>query len=137
MVDKNGLSYTFPFGYGLSYSEFTFNDLSLAMSESGLSVKFTVKNIGKYKASVVAMVFLSFPDEVKNYPIRVFKGFEKKELEINASSDIEIIVEPHDLSYYSVDNSDFVRPTTGQYKVYVGINAQEFNKLSGTVNASY
>jgi hypothetical protein len=66
-----------------------------------------------------------------------FKGFEKKELEIDASSDIEIIVEPHDLSYYSVDKSDFVRPTTGQYKVYVGINAEEFNKLSGTVNASY
>ncbi len=62
------------------------------MSESGLNVKFNVKNIGLYKASVVAMVFLTFPEEVKNYPIRVFKGFEKKELDINASSEIEIIV---------------------------------------------
>ena len=80
--DKNNIAYTYPFGYGLSYSEFSFSDLSLSMSESGLSVKFTVKNTGSYKASVVPMVFLTFPEEVKNYPVRVFKGFEKKELDI-------------------------------------------------------
>jgi len=80
--DKNNIAYTYPFGYGLSYSEFAFSDLSLSMSESGLSVKFTVKNTGSYKASVVPMVFLTFPEEVKNYPVRVFKGFEKKELDI-------------------------------------------------------
>jgi len=135
--DKNSLSYTFPFGYGLSYSEFTFSDLSLSMSESGLSVKFTVKNTGVYKASVVAMVFLTFPEEVKNYPIRVFKGFEKKELNINESSNIEIIVDSHDLSYYSVDNNDFVRPKTGKYKVYVGIDAKDYNKLEKEIDASY
>ena len=135
--DKNSLSYTFPFGYGLSYSEFTFSDLSLSMSESGLSVKFTVKNTGVYKASVVAMVFLTFPEEVKNYPIRVFKGFVKKELDINASSEIEIIVESHDLSYYSVDSNDFVRPKTGKYKVYVGIDAKDYNKLEKEVDANY
>ncbi len=101
--DKNNIDYTFPFGYGLSYSEFSFSDLSLKMSKDGLSVKFNVKNSGSYKASVVAMVFLTFPEEVKNYPIRVFKGFEKKELDIGTSSEIEIIVEPHDLSYYSVE----------------------------------
>ena len=78
------------------------------MSKDGLSVKFNVKNIGDYKASVVAFVFLTFPDEVKNYPVRVFKGFEKKELNINSSSEIEIIIVPHDLSYYSVKKNDFV-----------------------------
>ena len=107
------------------------------MSESGLSVKFTVKNTGVYKASVVAMVFLTFPEEVKNYPIRVFKGFEKKELNINESSNIEIIVDSHDLSYYSVDNNDFVRPKTGKYKVYVGIDAKDYNKLEKEIDASY
>ena len=76
--DKNNIAYTYPFGYGLSYSEFSFSDLSLSMSESGLSVKFTVKNTGSYKASVVPMVFLTFPEEVKNYPVRFLKVFKKK-----------------------------------------------------------
>ena len=107
------------------------------MSESGLSVKFTVKNTGSYKASVVPMVFLTFPEEVKNYPVRVFKGFEKKELDVDASSNITIIVDAHDLSYYSVNNNDFVRPKTGKYKVYVGIDARDYNKLEGEIDASY
>ena len=135
--DKNNIAYTYPFGYGLSYSEFTFSDLALSMSESGLSVKFTVKNTGSYKASVVPMVFLSFPEEVTNYPVRVFKGFDKKELDVNASSNIEIIVDAHDLSYYSVNNNDFVRPKTGKYKVYVGIDAKDYNKLGGEIDANY
>jgi beta-glucosidase len=135
--DKNNIAYTYPFGYGLSYSEFTFSDLALSMSESGLSVKFTVKNTGSYKASVVPMVFLSFPEEVTNYPVRVFKGFDKKELDVNASSNIEIIVDAHDLSYYSVNNNDFVRPKTGKYKVYVGIDAKDYNKLEKEIDANY
>ncbi len=100
-------------------------------------MKFNVKNTGQYKASVVTMVFLTFPEEVKNYPIRVFKGFEKKELDINASSEIEIIVESHDLSYYSVDSNDFIRPKTGKYKVYVGIDAKDYNKLEKEVDVNY
>ena len=135
--DKNNLDYTFPFGYGLSYSEFSFSDLKLKMSKDGLSVKFNVKNIGDYKASVVAFVFLTFPDEVKNYPVRVFKGFEKKELNINSSSEIEIIIVPHDLSYYSVKKNDFVRPKKGSFKVYVGTDAKNYNKLEGEVKAKY
>ena len=107
------------------------------MSKDGLSVKFNVKNIGDYKASVVAFVFLTFPDEVKNYPVRVFKGFEKKELDIDASSEIEIIVEPHDLSYYSVKKNDFVWPKKGSFKVYVGTDAKNYNKLEGEVKAKY
>ena len=135
--DKNNIAYTYPFGYGLSYSEFTFSDLALSMSESGLSVKFTVKNTGSYKASVVPMVFLSFPEEVTNYPVRVFKGFDKKELDVNASYNFEIIVDAHDLSYYSVNNNDFVRPKTGKYKVYVGIDAKDYNKLEKEIDANY
>ena len=136
--DKNtNLNYIYPFGFGLSYSDFTFSSLTLTMKESGLIVKFNVTNSGLYKASVVAMVFLTFPEEVKNYPIRVFKGFEKKELDVNQSSEIEIIIEPHDLSYYSVNDNDFVRPKSGKYKVYVGVDAKDYNKLEKEVDASY
>ena len=60
-----------------------------------------------------------------------------KELDVDASSDITIIVDAHDLSYYSVNNNDFVRPKTGKYKVYVGIDAKDYNKLEGEIDANY
>ena len=133
--DKNtDKRYNFPFGYGLSYSTFSFSDLSLKMKEKGLTVKFKVKNTGKYKASVVAMVYLGFP--LDNYPTKVLKGFDKKEIKSNKSKKFEILIEPHDLSYYDTTKEDFVRPSSGKFKVYVGQNARDA-ELNGEVDASY
>ena len=64
------------------------------------------------------------------------KGFDKQELDVNEEVTFTILVEPHDLSYYSVSEGDFVRPTSGTYTVYVNENARD-NKLNGTVSASY
>ena len=104
------------------------------MKEKGLTVKFKVKNTGKYKASVVAMVYLGFP--LDNYPTKVLKGFDKKEIKSNKSKKFEILIEPHDLSYYDTTKEDFVRPSSGKFKVYVGQNARDA-ELNGEVDASY
>ena len=93
-VDKYKLPYDYPFGYGLSYSTFEYSDLNVKMEISGLTVEFKVKNTGRYEASVVPMVFLTFP--IQNYPLKVFKGFDKKLLAIDDQASFTIVVEPHD-----------------------------------------
>ena len=80
------------------------------------------------------MVFLGFP--LNNYPAKVLKGFEKKELNAGGSTIITIVIDPHDLSYYDTSKADYVRPTSGKFKVYVGQHSQN-NALSGEVDASY
>ena len=104
------------------------------MQKKGLTVKFKVKNTGKYDASVVPMVFLGFP--LENYPTKVLKGFDKKFLKIDEEVTFSILVEPHDLSYYDVLQESFVRPNTGEYKVYVSENARD-DKLITYVNAAF
>jgi beta-glucosidase len=133
-VDKYKLPYDYPFGYGLSYSTFEYSDLNVKMEISGLTVEFKVKNTGRYEASVVPMVFLTFP--IQNYPLKVFKGFDKKLLAIDEQASFTIVVEPHDLSYYDVHSAAFVRPTTGEYKVYVSENARD-DQLITTVSAAF
>jgi beta-glucosidase len=133
-VDKNNKSYDFPFGFGLSYSTFKYSDLNVKMRRKGLTVKFKVKNTGKYDASVVPMVFLGFP--LENYPQKVLKGFDKKLLKVDEETIFSILVEPHDLSYYDKDTASFVRPTTGEYKVYVSENARD-DQLITTVSAAF
>ena len=48
------------------------------MKKEGLFVSFKVKNVGNFKGSVVGMVFLGFPESVKNYPIRLFNDFNNE-----------------------------------------------------------
>ena len=133
-VDKYNKPYDYPFGFGLSYSTFKYSDLNVKMEKKGLTVKFKVKNTGKYDASVVPMVFLGFP--LENYPPKVLKGFDKKFLKIDEEATFSILVEPHDLSYYDVSKASFVRPNTGEYKVYVSENARD-DQLITTVNAAF
>ena len=140
--DKYNKPYTFPFGYGLSYTTFELvqNSLSASMTKDGLKINFSVKNIGTIKGETVPMVFLKFPDTIKaeeGYPDKLFKGFDKKWINPNEVAKFEILVDPHALSYYNIDQANYVRPTEGKYTVYVGFDAKDYNKLQTEVNASF
>ena len=140
--DKYNKPYTFPFGYGLSYTTFELvqNSLSASMTKDGLKINFSVKNIGTIKGETVPMVFLKFPDTIKaeeGYPDKLFKGFDKKWVNPNEEVKFEILVDPHALSYYNIDQANYVRPTEGKYTVYVGFDAKDYNKLQTEVNASF
>ena len=140
--DKYNKPYTFPFGYGLSYTTFELvqNSLSASMTKEGLKINFSVKNTGTIKGETVPMVFLKFPDTIKTeegYPDKLFKGFDKKWVNPNEEVKFEILVDPHALSYYNIDQANYVRPTEGKYTVYVGFDAKDYNRLQTEVNASF
>ena len=140
--DKYNKPYTFPFGYGLSYTTFELvqNSLSASMTKEGLKINFSVKNTGTMKGETVPMVFLKFPDTIKaeeGYPDKLFKGFDKKWVNPNEEVKFEILVDPHALSYYNIYQANYVRPTEGKYTVYVGFDAKDYNKLQTEVNASF
>ena len=139
--DKYNKTYTFPFGYGLSYTSFELiqNSLSVEMTLEGLKVNFEIKNIGNIEGETVPMVFLKFPDGIETeegYPDKLFKGFDKKLIKPNEIVKFEIFIDDHALSYYNIYEEKFVRPNDGKYIVYVGFNAEDYNLLEAEVNAS-
>ncbi len=128
----------FHFGFGLSYTEFEFKDLKVEMKKEGLYAKVNVFNVGNYDGSTVVFLFLTFPREVRKYPQRMFKGFEKVFVKKGENIECEIFVDSFALSYYSLVEDDFVRPRKGEYIVYVGSSAgiNDLN-LTATVNADF
>ena len=139
--DKNNKKYTFPFGYGLSYTTFEFvNDLKVNMTKEGLKINFSMKNTGNMKGEAVPMVFLKFPDIIQTeegYPNKLFKGFDKKWINPGETVSFEILVDDHALSYYNINKKDFERPNNGKYTVFVGFNAEEYDKLKTEVDAKF
>jgi len=133
--DKQGIEPTFPFGFGLSYTNFEFKDLVGNMEDDGLHVTLTVSNTGDVAGAAVPMIFLTFPDVVKDYPVRVFKGFDKVKLEPGESKEVTILIDNHDLSYFDVDAMDYVKPEEGEYIVYAGFNAKDL-PLNTSVSAN-
>ena len=140
--DKYNKSYTFPFGFGLSYTTFEFvsNNISAIMTKDGLKIKFYVKNTGNMEGETVPMVFLKFPENIQTeegYPDKLFKGFDKKLIKPNEIGAFEILVDEHSLSYYNIIEKKFIRPNEGKYTVYVGFNANNYKILETTVDAKY
>ena len=140
--DKYNKPYTFPFGYGLSYTTFEFVSASfqVSMNQEGLKINFSVKNTGSMKGETVPMVFLKFPESIKTeegYPDKLFKGFDKKWINPNEVAQFEILVDAHALSYYNVFDEKYERPTEGKYTVYVGFDAKNYNMLQAEVDASF
>ena len=135
--DKYNKSYTFPFGFGLSYTKFEFKEgINLVMSRDGLRVTVTIMNKGTIEGEAVPMVFLEFPDNIEaqeGYPKKLFKGFDKKLIRPNQGENFEIFIDNHALEYYSVKQKKFVRPSEGMYKVYVGFNAEQYNIVKGEI----
>jgi len=133
--DKKNIDPTFAFGYGLSYTTFEFSNLKVSMEEDGLHVSLTVTNTGKVAGAAVPMIFLSFPESVKDYPIRLFKGFTKVMLEPGQTKEVSLTIDNHALSYYDVESEQFVKPEEGEFTVYAGFNAKDL-PLKVTVSAA-
>ena len=129
---------TFPFGYGLTYTTFEYNNFKVNMNEKGLFAEFSVKNVGSISGSAVPMMFLTFPDSIGDYPKYIFKGFEKIELEPGETKNVIIVADDHALSYFNVNENKYVRVKDGKIKVYIGENGDPDDcKLMAEIDSKY
>ena len=128
----------FPFGFGLTYTTFEYSDLKVSMTKEGLIAEFKITNIGSFSGSAVPMMFLTFPENIGEYPKYIFKGFEKIEVDIGETKNVSIIADAHALSYFNVEKNEYVRVDKGKIKVYIAENGNpdEF-KLETEIDCQY
>ena len=111
----------YPFGYGLSYTTFSYSNLSLpdAPIRAGepLHASVTVTNTGKVAGDEVVQFYLRFPD-VSGAPLRALRGFERVHLDPGASTKVEFQLNARDLSMVS-DGGD-IMVAEGKYTVSIG-----------------
>jgi len=110
-----------PFGYGLSYTTFSYGNLTLpdAPINAGdpLDASVTVTNTGKVAGDEVVQLYLKFP-EVAGAPIRALRGFQRIHLEPGANQKVEFRLNPRDLSMVTETGDIIV--AQGKYTLSVG-----------------
>jgi beta-glucosidase len=111
----------YPFGYGLSYTAFTYSELTLPASPvtAGNSViaEVTVTNTGSRAGDEVAQLYLSFP-RVPGAPLRALRAFQRVHLEAGASQKLRFELQPRDLSMVTEAGTPIV--AEGEYTISVG-----------------
>ena len=110
-----------PFGYGLSYTTFSYSKLTLPNpainAGDPLNASVTVSNTGKAAGDEVVQLYLKFP-EVPGAPLRALRGFQRIHLEPGASRTIEFHLSPRDLSMVTEAGNIIV--AQGKYTLLVG-----------------
>ena len=121
----------YPFGYGLSYTSFSYGPLKLAPAtggaEQGLHVTTEVRNTGAAAGDEVAELYLNFPD-APGTPRVALRGFQRLTLKPGESRVVSFDLSPRDLSSVAPDGTRLVVP--GRYRVSVG-SGQPDSGVSG------
>jgi beta-glucosidase len=111
----------YPFGYGLSYTKFSYSKLTLPQTTitagDPLVAEATVTNSGDREGDEVAQVYLGFPD-VPGAPLRALRGFKRIHLKPGESQQVEFQLKDRDLMMVTTDGDPVVHP--GKYSISIG-----------------
>jgi beta-glucosidase len=126
----------FPFGYGLSYTEFTYSRLRLSSDtitgNETLRVSITIRNTGDYAGEEVVQLYLRDRFASVTRPVKELKAFEKIYLKPGEEREVNFNINREMLSFYSFHMKWMAEP--GEFWVMVGTNSAEFMQEKFTLN---
>ena len=133
--DTAGKEVRFPFGHGLSYTTFAYDDWQVsaptATEDEGVDVSFRVTNTGAVAGAEVAQLYVQDLDSTVYRPTKELKGFRKVFLQPGESATITLHLDKRSFAYYNVEVRDWT-VESGQFKLLVGSSSRDI-RLSGVV----
>ena len=124
----------YPFGYGLSYTEFTYSDLTVRPQEGRTSSSFqitcNVKNSGDMAGDAVVQLYVNDKYSSVITPEKVLRGFDRIHLTPGQKKQVSFTIKPKDLSFYDRNMNFIVEP--GEFEIMIGSSSENI-KLKETV----
>ncbi|KAG0141967.1 hypothetical protein CROQUDRAFT_663111 [Cronartium quercuum f. sp. fusiforme G11] len=133
--DHNKIEPRFEFGYGLSYTNFSYSDIRIKTDrrrlysdrkdphDNELSVTFLIENVGRLDGHEVAQLYLGFPDNIGE-PIKVLRGFERIFIKSRDRKEVVINLRVIDISIWDVISQNWIVPR-GKMMIWIGSSSRE------------
>ena len=123
--DKNNIKVSYPFGYGLSYTNFEYSDLKVIRQDQEINLSLKVKNIGKAMGKEVVQVYISKTNSEIDRPLKELKGFSKTGLlNTDESANLNIVIPISDFSYWNEEINNW-SIENGEYNILVGSSSRD------------
>ena len=133
--DKKQIKPLFPFGYGMSYTQFEYSDLRLSAHEvsegKSFTAELTVKNIGSRDGAETVQLYIAPTEASVIRPEKELKGFEKVFLKAGESKRIAFRLDQSAFAYWSVKLHKWFAES-GRYEVLIGASSADI-RLSDAV----
>lgn len=117
----------YPFGFGLSYTTFTYSDISLSSElmnfNDTLTASVVINNTGKMAGEEVVQLYTRQMVGSITRPVKELKGFKKIHLEPGESKVVSFKITREDLSFYNAKNEFVAEP--GEFHLFIGTNSED------------
>ena len=130
----------FPFGHGISYTEFEYSDITLSEKKFttdtfSLEVSFKVKNIGEVAGKEAVQLYVKPLDSIVSRPEKELRAFDKVELQPGEEKTVTLKLKDKDFAYYNTCLHDW-HVESGSYRIMVGASTADI-RLTDTMYVRY
>ncbi|MDX2430539.1 MAG: glycoside hydrolase family 3 C-terminal domain-containing protein [Bacteroides sp.] len=126
----------YPFGYGLSYSDFTYNNLILEREETTqdeeLTISVEVTNEGAYDGEEVVQMYIRKPGSEVLRPIKDLRGFERVFINKGQTRVVTMILGPDELEVYNLETGEY-QVEKGLYEILLGSSSDDGDLIQASL----
>ena len=137
LFDKKDIEPAYPFGFGLSYTNYDYTDLVIdnpQLSDTGtLKVSVTVTNSGKVAGDEIIQLYIGFANSAVDRPIKLLRDFDRISLNPGESKVVKLDVSASDMAWYNPAAKAW-QVEKMDYEVYVGSSSAKQDLLKTTFN---
>ena len=133
LMEKENIAPAFPFGFGLSYTEYTYNNIRVELTEEKIIVSVDISNIGAVAGEEVAQLYVGFENSTVDRPIKLLRGFKKVALNPNETKTVSIDVKKKDFAWYNPENKAWEVESI-EYTIYIGSSSKNEDLLTTQIS---
>lgn len=114
----------YPFGYGLSYTTYNYQDLEVVESREAFIASATITNIGEVAGEEIVQCYIRDLVAQRVRPVKQLKAFEKIKLDPGESKKISFTIPYQELGYYNNEMEYIVEE--GTFEIFIGKNSEDY-----------
>ena len=127
--DKAGLEVSYPFGFGLSYTEFDYSDAVVSLENDTVNIELSISNVGEVPGKEVVQVYAQKANPAIDRPDQELKVFAKTTiLSAGSSETVNMTIPVAELSYWDEEKAQW-QLEPGQYNILIGSSSRDIRQV--------
>jgi beta-glucosidase len=129
LMEKERREPAFPFGFGLSYTEYNYKNMQLETIEDKIVANVEVSNVGSIAGEEIVQLYVGFENSSVDRPVKLLRGFKRVALKPKETKTVSIEVKKKDLAWYDPKKNAWEVENIA-YTIYIGASSNNKDLLT-------